>query len=103
VEFFDTPFRDEEVSALGALSVADKIRERAKKIDPLRMPQSFTLRSGDGQQKGTDLLDTLFRKITEVEKAGTSNRPSINLIVGLLSISEMGHFWNRTTWHNQAV
>jgi len=88
VEFFDTPFRAEEATSLGALSVADKIRERAKKIDPLRMPQAFTLRSGDSQQKGTDLLDALFRKNTEVESAGTRNKPSINLIVGPAGIGK---------------
>lgn len=88
VEFFDTPFRAEEVAALGALSEADKIRERAERIKPLRMPQSFILRSGDSQQQGTDLLDTLFRTIAEVEKPGTCNRPSINLVVGPAGIGK---------------
>ena len=52
------------------------------------MPQPFTLRSGDSQQQVAGLLDTLFRKITEEQKAGTRNRPSINLVVGPAGIGK---------------
>jgi hypothetical protein len=86
VEFFDTPFRSEAITAKGALSVADSIRDSAKEVAQKRMPQPFTVRNRDKQKQGSDLLDALFRKIMDEQKLGIN--PSINFIVGPAGIGK---------------